>query len=450
MSHTLFLLVILISLESEPHLIGIKVQGRTPLNLNSLQKEISPPDTGYLLDREVISSLLQRVQSYFWDRGYPFTKVRVVRYDGPLDSLVMIVHVEPGRLVLLRGVKIYGLKNTNPKVIYVHLRELMGSVFNSTKIKKILSRVVKVYPILSVRKYKVSKGDTLSVWFNEQPSNFLEISAGYSKGVGVNGNLTFLSGNVFGTGRRIKIHWSRGSLQDQTFGFVLQDPTTFVKYLYYVFGSYTFRSGLFWQKEFGGKIGPIFSPVTLLIGFRQISSKDLQTLSSSVDYLSTVFIEYENQIGWQFKGDIQVGKRFRMWKFRYGYGFKNLFGLRMPLVINPYMKILGVFRRDGIKRFDYIEMGGVEGPLGYPPASLYFRDYIAIGTTVFIEERTYSPFLVGEWSQGNTQTGYISTKGIGIGFRQRTGIGELLVTYSLKLGNPVDEGLISMSLMTSF
>lgn len=450
MYNVAILIFVLLNSEVEPHLKGIELQGRTSIDLNSVLAEISIPDTGLILDSDAISSILQKVQNFFWDRGYPFAKAKVLRFDGPSDSLIMVVHIEPGRLVLIQGINVYGLNNTNPDIIFVHLKGLKHSVFNYTKVKKTLAGILKIYPMLSIEKYSISKGDTFIIEFREHSSNSFEIAGGYSKGVGLSGNLTFSSRNVFGTGRKIEIHWERISLQDQTFGFVFQDPTTLVRFVYEVFARYTFRSGLFWQKEFGGQVGPIFSPITLLIGFRQVSSKDLQRQSSSTDYLSTVLLEYKNFEGWQMQADVQIGRMLRIWKLSSGYGLSRISGFKMPIVFNPYLKVFGVFRRDGIKRFDYIEMGGIMGPLGYPPASLYFRDYVAIGMTVFFGKTWYSPFLMGEWAQGNALTGHILTKGIGLGFRQKTRFGTALITYTLKLGNPIDEGLISMSLITNF
>ncbi len=450
MGYVLLLISILLNLDTRLRLREIEIQGNTPFNLNSLLQEISPPDTGYPMDSVLITAKLKDIQRFFWDRGYPFAKTNIVRFDGPSDSLVMIVHINPGRFVLLKGVRVYGLKNTNPGIVYVHLKRLSGGVFNYTKVRDALAKVVKIYPILSMKTFRISHGDTLIVEFNEKPSNLLEVAGGYSKGTGFTGNLTFLSKNVFGTGRRMKIHWTRISLQNQTFGIVFQDPTTLVRYVYEVFAGYTFRANSFWQREFGGKIGPIFSPIKLLIGFRQVSSMDLQTKTSSNDYLSTVLLDYNRFEGWQVRGDIQIGRNLIIWKLNTGYGLSHFFNWRTPFVLNPYLKVYGVSRRGGLNRFDYIEMGGIQGPLGYPPASIYFRDYTAVGTTLYLGKTWDSPFLMVEWSQGKATTGAISTKGIAIGFNQTTGFGKLLVVYSLKLGNPIDEGLLSMSMITSF
>lgn len=176
---------------------------------------------------------LEDILSAKQETGYPFARLNVKNLQLVDDSLSIRAHLTSGPQARIESVRVIGLKSTNPRVIAREARIVPGQVYRPSDLEKARQRIRKLPFIDEVSQPAlVSLGSSrYDVLFqvSESRSNTFDGVVGYQPaGDGEKGevtgllDLTFM--NLFGTGRKAKIHWERTSEFRQALELYYEEP----------------------------------------------------------------------------------------------------------------------------------------------------------------------------------------------------------------------------------
>jgi outer membrane protein assembly factor BamA len=176
---------------------------------------------------------LQDVLSAGEETGHPFARLDLRRLQLQNDSLSVGVRLTPGPLAYLQLVRFIGLHSTKPRVLIRETRLIPGEIYRPSRIEKAIQHLQKL-PFIE----KVSPPALVPVSGNrydlllqvtEGKSNSFDGVVGYQPAVeGKKGTVTGLVDlsfmNLFGTGRKAKIHWERSSSFQQALELYYEEP----------------------------------------------------------------------------------------------------------------------------------------------------------------------------------------------------------------------------------
>jgi len=192
------------------------------------QSRIGQPLYASVLEQDLWDYLRLREET-----GRAFARLDVQGLEMTGDSLVVKAKIMPGPLVTLRGVQISGLRQTKPNVIAREARIRPGDIYQPSRIEKAQSRIRRLPFVeeISEPALIVLGSDQYDLLFNvkEARSNSFDGVIGYQPGGEgqedqVTGLLDLTFQNLFGTGRKAKIHWERLNQYRQALELYYEEP----------------------------------------------------------------------------------------------------------------------------------------------------------------------------------------------------------------------------------
>ena len=188
-------------------------------------------------EKPVFSS---RLESDFWDilgakeeSGYPFARLDVKGLNLKNNSLTVEARLTSGPVAYLESVRIIGLKSTKPQVVAREARIVPGEIYRPSRLEKAWQRIRKLPYIEEVSAPALIPlgSDRYDVLFQakEARSNSFDGVVGYQPaGDEEEGQITGLLDlsflNLFGTGRKAKVHWERSSQYRQALELFYEEP----------------------------------------------------------------------------------------------------------------------------------------------------------------------------------------------------------------------------------
>ncbi|MDZ7725517.1 MAG: BamA/TamA family outer membrane protein [candidate division KSB1 bacterium] len=184
-----------------------------------------------------IELLAEQIIHYYEEKGRPFASlnfdsVRVDKADGKYAHILYFTN-NPGPKLVIEDINITGNEFTNDNVIRRETRIKKGKIYNHQKIELIESRLMrlgyfkKVYPP-DVFISNKNKGG-ISIHVNEGKTSKFDGVVGYTpatefeKGY-FTGLVDIEMGNLFGTGRSVKIHWQKRDQNSQDLEIYYREP----------------------------------------------------------------------------------------------------------------------------------------------------------------------------------------------------------------------------------
>jgi len=168
--------------------------------------------------------------------GHPFARIDLKDISLKSDTLGVTARLTAGPKATLDQVRIIGLRSTKPNVIARETRIVPGETYSKSRVLNARDRIRKLPFIESVSvPALVPKGSNqydLLFQVEESRSNSFDGVVGYQPGAeGEEGvvtgllDLSFL--NLFGTGRKARIHWERATENQQALMLYYEEPWIF-------------------------------------------------------------------------------------------------------------------------------------------------------------------------------------------------------------------------------
>ena len=183
-----------------------------------------------------IAGLLNRYER----QGYPFVSASIPSislYDDSTGKRLRVeISVQEGRIVSIDEIRVTGNKETDAGVIVRESRILLHELYNPDKIAKIPDRLNHLNIFSHVDEpqlYVNSRGGGLLINVNEGNTNAFDGIVGYapaqSNGSGgiVTGFVNVSMRNLFGTARKLNVHWQSDERDAQELGGEYVEPWIF-------------------------------------------------------------------------------------------------------------------------------------------------------------------------------------------------------------------------------
>ncbi|MBU0518306.1 FtsQ-type POTRA domain-containing protein, partial [bacterium] len=170
------------------------------------------------------------------EAGHPFARLDIKDLALHHDTLSVAARLTAGPQAYLDKVRIIGLRSTKPNVIARETRIVPGEPYSLSRVQRARQRIRKLPYVESVSVPALvpmgSNRYDLLFQVEEARSNSFDGVVGYQPGAdGEEGvvtgllDLSFL--NLFGTGRKAKIHWERASENQQALLLFYEEPWIF-------------------------------------------------------------------------------------------------------------------------------------------------------------------------------------------------------------------------------
>jgi outer membrane protein insertion porin family len=165
--------------------------------------------------------------------GHPFARLDIdaLRLSG--DSLAAQARVTPGPSAAIASVRIEGLKHTQPRILARETRLVPGEPYNPRRIERAQLRLRRLPYIEEVSEPALAPlgSDRYDLWFTakEARANSFDVVMGYQPGSAgqksqVTGLLDLTFQNLFGTGRKARVHWERLSESRMAMELFYEEP----------------------------------------------------------------------------------------------------------------------------------------------------------------------------------------------------------------------------------
>ncbi|MEO5667621.1 MAG: outer membrane protein assembly factor BamA, partial [Bdellovibrionota bacterium] len=167
----------------------------------------------------------------YGDQGYAFANVIPRTASEPGTQKVNLrIDIEKGEKVYWGKIKITGNTKTHDKVVRRELQFHEGELYNATKRRKSLERVIRLGYFGNDVNFLTSSPEgtndalDLEIRVDEKPSGTLVVQAGYGNAVGFSFGAQVSQANLFGRGQQLSFNLNLSSQQDQTFNLQFTDP----------------------------------------------------------------------------------------------------------------------------------------------------------------------------------------------------------------------------------
>lgn len=203
-------------------------------------RQIIRSQSGKFFDQQRIQEDSQAILKYAAEQGFPFAKVEIVpRLLAAKESAVdLILHIEEGARVFVKGVVIEGSHYTRPAVVLRAIYFKPGMRYCRSWEEKIRTRLEKleifqsvgapqlvrhskdsVLVLVQVKEGNATTFDGLVGYVPAQGSGRIKSQQGYFTGL-----LNFSFRNLFGTGRKLKVFWEKADRLSENFLFQYLEP----------------------------------------------------------------------------------------------------------------------------------------------------------------------------------------------------------------------------------
>ncbi len=453
--------------------------------------------TGSVLDGPTLEKDLRSIVARYGRNGFPFagTSVRsVTLLPGTPSRIAVGIGIAEGARVALHDIRIAGNTETSDHVIIRETRITENELFDEEKVAKIPQRLRRMNIFSSVREPQVfvnEAGGGLLIEVAEGTTNtfdgilgYVPAAAGQSQGY-VTGMVNVGMRNLFGTARRLQIHWLKDDSYSQEVSAQYTEP--------WVFDLPLNLSGGFFQRQQDSSYVhrtidlraeiPFFDAgsVTATLHREDIipsGSLVVVTVGRSKSLLAGLELLYDTR-------DDMVsptgGERFRA---TYQTGTKNIATqptVAVPLPGKSTVQKIGVdaefffetlskqigaiamhgrqITSDNLEPGDYYRFGGATTLRGYRENQLQgsavawtaaeYRFLLAPRSFVYGFFDTGFYFIAGDAPRG-VGSAQDFLFGYGVGFRLDTVLGNIGVSIALGKGDPPSQAKLHFALINDF
>ncbi len=452
MSHWTIFFVLLVSDADSLALQGVQLTGQTVLAVQALEDTVSQDVRGHPLTDSIVASVLSKIQRFYQDRGYAFARVELVRFDGPPQSLTMVLEVDPGPWVLIQNLRFTGLQATRPSVLQRRLARWVGKPFLPREVFRDIHGLTFELPQLQLKSWHFDRSGTLTLEFQERPANLLMLSLGIKRPSTLLGYAELHAPNLFGTARKLFLSWRRLSVDAQTWSLRYHEPWLFQTRVFLeLFASMSFQKDAFLRQDQGIDLGVNGQYGTFQWGVVRSFRRDYSRQQTHLDWVSTFRIHLMDFHGFTLKFGFQGGRSLRDWQWTVAYHGGGL-GTLLPtfLLWNPYAQGRRVTRSTGVTYADLFQAGGFEGPIGFPEGGLLLQDLWILGIRLKARLGNFRPFFQAEWATFYDLKQKSDKKSLGFGWTQAWKSQRVTLLYALPWGTPWTEGWLSLRMQTFF
>ena len=480
--------------EGAQAIIGeIAVQGNSLLPTREILEQFETR-VGSILDSAILERDIHVLISRYEHHGYPFASVEVKDIDtiGGLQQLRVLLSIDEGAKVTINEIRVQGNRETRQNVILREARMPPSAVYDEESVSKIPQRLNRLNIFSSVHEpelYVNAHGGGLLITVEEGNTNTFDGVIGYvpaardEEGGNVTGVVNVVMKNLFGTARKLNVHWQRDDRHSQEMSVQYVEP--------WIFDLPVNGSGSFFQRQqdtlyvrrvVGVKTDVLFSDIFSLGGF--VNQENIipattiatQAVSDSRTIAAGIEIHYDTRddimsptSGVNYRTDYQIGK-------------KRIFGTpvvgsndqstvqKVSMDAEGYVQTferqvvaLGLHGRqitsENIELSDRFRFGGTGTLRGY-------RENQFLGSRIAWTNSEYRfllarrSFFYGFFDTGyyflpaDDQRGIPSTQsfkyGYGVGIRVETSLGNIGVSIALGEGDSFSQAKLHVGLFNDF
>lgn len=423
---------------------------------------------------------LEAVLTAYTRSGFPFAEITpVVRFQP--DSLRITIQIHENGRYILSNLRVAEDIQTRPEVLRRQMRLAIGEFFDSERLKRGKQRLLRLPFIQAVPEADLviiaPDSVELVLKIEEGRANRGEGVIGYAPGNGdedgyFNGYVEVQFSNLFGTARRLFVHWSRPQQDQEDFDFSYFEPwiartpvsgqITFSRSLWdTLYTKTTTRLRLeasFWHQFTAYAAGQSSrGQETLVTGDRQSSQKYQIDWGARFDNRDfplnpTRGIDYELgwSIGWRegdaISGDSQEERTFQL-RMAHFVPFTGMFVGFAEFNLQRYQGP----NRDQIPYYDQFPLGGTYSLRGYEEQQ--FRGTSIAWTNFELRyrlSRRSRVFLFFDAGQYQPDAWDKPLTGYGLGVRLEAKIGLIGLDYGLGEDDSLTNGKLHFSLENEF
>ncbi len=207
---------------------GYQVSGDTIVPRKEIEKLITIKP-GDVFSRRVITDIDTKIGDKLGDLGYAFAKINPVpKKDREKSTVFLDFYINPGRRVYVRRINITGNLVTRDDVIRRELRQLEGSWYSVSRLRRSKERLQRLGFFDSVDiTTPLVPGTTdevdVDIAVKERSTGSISAGAGYSDANGVFLSLGYQERNAFGTGKEVVVNFDN-SQATTTYEFRYNNP----------------------------------------------------------------------------------------------------------------------------------------------------------------------------------------------------------------------------------
>ncbi|NOZ25316.1 MAG: outer membrane protein assembly factor BamA [Nitrospirae bacterium] len=172
--------------------------------------ELMPLRAGDVFSRKKLREGIRRITDFYSEKGYALASVEPdIVPDEKTHEVSVVMNIDEGGIFRVGRIEISGNSKTKDKVIRREMRLDEGDVFNSKLLRRSYERInnlnffetVELVPKPEVEKKVID----IDIKVKEKATGFLSIGGGYSTVDKLVAMVDLTQGNLFGTGRYIKL-----------------------------------------------------------------------------------------------------------------------------------------------------------------------------------------------------------------------------------------------------
>ena len=186
---------------------------------------------GDVFSTGLLQEQILKLTDKYGDEGYAFANVIPRTMVEPGTQRVNLrIDIEKGEKVYWGKIRITGNTKTHDKVVRRELQFREGELYNATKRRKSMERVLRLGYFGNDVNFLTSSPEgtnnvlDLEIRVDEKPSGTLVVQAGYGNAAGFNFGAQVSQANLFGRGQQLSLNLNLSSQQDQTFNLQFTDP----------------------------------------------------------------------------------------------------------------------------------------------------------------------------------------------------------------------------------
>jgi outer membrane protein insertion porin family len=223
---------------------SVTITGNKAYPESELRKRISSAP-GAVFSKEVLKKDISSMTELYTDHGYALANVYPDIVPDDADKTVGLTYkVEEGDVYRIGRIEISGNTKTRDNVIRREIRLDEGDLFNSALLKRSYERInnlnfFETVDLSPKPRYKEKLLD-IDVKVKEKATGFISVGGGYSSVDGLIGMVDVTQGNLFGTGRYVKVRGELGG-KSAYYEFSYRDPWFLDKPVSLTFNIYNLR-----------------------------------------------------------------------------------------------------------------------------------------------------------------------------------------------------------------
>ncbi len=484
--------------EGEQSRIGmIELEGNTAFTRDEILQQFETRPGGFL-DPKVLERDIDALLTRYERHGYPFTDIAVEEIsqyrEGSDSKLRVVLHFEEGEKVTIDEIRVVGNKETKEQVIVRETGIRPGDYYDQEQIEKIPTRLnrMNIFSRVEEPEFFVKKSGSggLLLPVQEGNTNTFDGILGYvpASNTGAQGYVMGLVNvtmkNLFGTARKLNVHWQRDDQLSQELSAQYVEPwvadlpvdasalfqqrqqdTTFVRRAFelkadlHVSDAFTV-GGIFDQENVipsSTLTGVALSnsrTVTTGLEFRYDSRDDIVSPTGGVNYHSDYRFGNKTILGPPI--DSASKTSFTVQKVSFDAEFFAQPFLRQVIAVGVHGREL---TSDNIDVGDLYRFGGATTLRGYREnqflgsrvgwTNTEYRFLLARRSYLLVFFDTGYYFLPGDDAQGISSIEHLKY-GYGFGIRLESSLGNIGVSFALGQGDSFSQGKIHIGLINDF